>query len=50
MEIEVIIKCKFRNVDYLLKVLNKAVNQFLISKNNDSFIIAPDPFEESKSF
>ena len=49
MEIKVIIR-KFRNVDYPPKFLNSVIHQFFTPKNNDSFIIPPDLFEESKPF
>ena len=49
MEIKVI-KCKFRNADYSQKILNSVIQQFFTCKNNDSFIIPPDLFEESKQF
>ena len=49
MEIKVI-KCKFRNADYSPKILNSVIQQFFTCKNNDSFIIPPDLFEESKQF
>ena len=44
------IKRKFRNADYPPKFLNSVIHQFLTPKNNDSFIILPDLFEESKPF
>ena len=49
MEIKVI-KRKFRNDDYPPKFLNSVIHQFFAPKNNDSFIIPPDLFEESKPF
>ena len=49
MEIKVI-KRKFRNADYPPKFLNSVINRFFTPKNKDSFIIPPDPFEESKPF
>ena len=49
MEIKVI-KCKSQNTDYPPKFLNSVINQFLTPKNNDSFIIPADLFEESKPF
>ena len=49
MEIKVI-KCKSQNTDHPPKFLNSVINQFLTPKNNDSFIIPPDLFEESKPF
>ena len=49
MEIKVI-KRKFRNADYPPKFLNSVIHQFFTPKNNDSFIIPPDLFEESKLF
>ena len=45
-----VIKLKFRNADYPPKFLNSAIHQFFISKNNNSFIIPPDLFKESKPF
>ena len=45
-----VIKLKFRNADYPPKFLSSVIHQFFISKNNDSFIIPPDLFEESKPF
>ena len=51
MEIEIkVIKSKLRNYDYPPKFLNNVINQFLTPKNNDSFIIPPDLFEEHKLF
>ena len=49
MEIKVI-KHKFLNPDYRPKFLNSVMHQFFTPKNNDSFIIPPDLFEESKPF
>ena len=49
MEIKVI-KRKFRIADYPTKFLNSVIHQFFTPKNNDSFIIPPDLFEESKPF
>ena len=49
MEIKVI-KRKFGNADYSPKFLNSVIHQFFTRKNNDSFIIPPDLFEESKPF
>ena len=49
MEIKVI-KRQFRNADYPTKFLNSVIDHFLTPKNNDSFIIPPDLFEESKPF
>ena len=45
-----VIKRKFRNADYPPKFLNSVIHQFFTPKNNDSFIIPPDLFEESKPF
>ena len=50
MEIKVI-KPKFRNANYSPKCLNSVIHQFLTPKNpknNDSFNIPPDFFEEIK--
>ena len=47
MEIKVI-KHKFANADYPPKFLNSVINHILTPKSNDSFIISPDLFEESK--
>ena len=49
MEIKVI-KYKFRNADSPPKFLNSVIHQFFTPKNNDSFIIPPDLFEERKPF
>ena len=49
MEIKVIER-KFRNADYPPQFLNNLIHQFFTPKNNDSFIIPPDLFEESKPF
>ena len=49
MDIKVI-KCKLRNADYPPKCLNSVMHQFSTPKNNDSFIIPPDLFEDSKPF
>ena len=49
MEIKVI-KRRFLNADYPPKFLNSVMHQFFTPKNNDSFIIPPDLFEESKPF
>ena len=49
MEIKVIER-KFRNADYPPQFLNNLIHQFFTPKNNDSFVIPPDIFEESKSF
>ena len=49
MEIKVI-KHKFRNAYYPSTFLNKVIHQFFTRKNNDSCIIPPDLFEESKPF
>ena len=45
MEIKVT-KRIFRNADYPPKVLNSIIHQFFTPKNNHSFIIPPDLFEE----
>ena len=45
MEIKVT-KRKFRNADYPPKVLNSIIHQFFAPKNNHSFIIPLDLFEE----
>ena len=49
MQIKVI-KRKFRNADYPPKFLNSVIHQFFTPKKNDSFVIPPDLFEESKLF
>ena len=50
-EVEIkVIKRKFLNADYPPKFLNSIIHQFFTPKNNDSFIIPPNLFEESKSF
>ena len=49
MDIKVI-KRRFLNADYPPKFLNSVIHQFFTPKNNDSFIIPPDLFEESKPF
>ena len=45
-----VIKRKFQNAGYPPKFLSSAIHQFFTPKNNDSFIIPPDLFEESKPF
>ena len=49
MEIKVI-KGKFLNADYPPKFLNSVIHQFFTPKNNNSFIIPPNLFEDSKPF
>ena len=45
-----ITKRKFRNADYPPKFLYSVIRQFFTPEDNDSFIIRPDHFEESKPF
>ena len=43
-------KPKFGKADYPIKYLDSVINHFLTPKNNNSFVIPADLFEDSKPF